>query len=196
MLDLGALVTVDLPHHTIYTSERYRENLDDIAVNGALSEDPSTYICNPVGVDPSLAPEGDSALYVLVPTPNLKADVDWSVEAPRMRERTMEQIRTKFGIEDIEDRIQTELQITPADWAGANINWGATFNLAHNLTQMLHLRPQNKLKGFEGLFLTGGGTHPGSGLPTIFLSAQIAARLIGEEAGLPSSATEPELAGV
>ncbi|MEO0482815.1 MAG: phytoene desaturase family protein [Planctomycetota bacterium] len=196
MLYLGVRGTVDLPHHTIYTSERYRENLDDIAVNGALSEDPSTYICNPVGVDPSLAPEGDSALYVLVPTPNLKADVDWSVEAPRMRERTMEQIRTKFGIEDIEERIQAEMQITPADWAGSNINFGATFNLAHNLTQMLHLRPQNKLKGFEGLFLTGGGTHPGSGLPTIFLSAQIAARLIGEEAGLPTFAAEPELAGV
>ncbi|MEL7474382.1 MAG: phytoene desaturase family protein, partial [Planctomycetota bacterium] len=195
MLYLGVRGETDLPHHTIYTSERYRQNIDQIAVTGELSEDPSTYVCNPVGVDPSLAPDGHSALYVLVPTPNLKSGIDWAQEAPEMRERTMEQLRTKFGLTDIEDRIEAEMQITPADWQSSNINWGATFNLAHNLGQMLHLRPQNKLKGFEGLFMTGGGTHPGSGLPTIFLSAQIAARLIGQEAGLPDFGATPAPGG-
>jgi phytoene desaturase len=48
---------------------------------------------------------------------------------------------------------------------------------------MLHLRPQNKLQGFDNLYLVGGGTHPGSGLPTIFLSAQISTRMLCEVTG-------------
>jgi phytoene desaturase len=48
---------------------------------------------------------------------------------------------------------------------------------------MLHFRPQNKLKGFDNLYLVGGGTHPGSGLPTIYESARITANLIDEDYG-------------
>jgi phytoene desaturase len=48
---------------------------------------------------------------------------------------------------------------------------------------MLHFRPQNRLKGFDNLYLVGGGTHPGSGLPTIYESARITANLIDEEYG-------------
>ena len=67
------------------------------------------------------------------------------------------------------------------------INFGATFNLAHNLGQMLHWRPQNKLKGFERLYMVGGGTHPGSGLPTIFLSSQISSGLACTDLGIGCS---------
>ena len=52
---------------------------------------------------------------------------------------------------------------------------GATFNLAHNLGQMLHLRPRNRFEDLDGVYLVGGGTHPGSGLPVIFESARITA---------------------
>ena len=45
---------------------------------------------------------------------------------------------------------------------------GATFSLAHNLGQMLHLRPRNRFDDLERVYLVGGGTHPGSGLPVIF----------------------------
>ncbi|MEL6739292.1 MAG: phytoene desaturase family protein [Planctomycetota bacterium] len=190
MLYLGVDGAVDhLPHHTIYTSGDYKGNLDDIANNGRLSADPSVYICNASRTDPSLAPGGKSSLYVLVPTPNCRAGktgdkVDWQREAGPLRERTLDQIERVFGIEDIRARILVEEQITPDDWRASNIKFGATFNLAHNLGQMLHLRPQNKLKGFEGVYLVGGGTHPGSGLPTIFLSSQISSRLLCEEFGL------------
>jgi phytoene desaturase len=101
-----------------------------------------------------------------------------------LRVRTLDQIKDKMGI-DLRGRIRAEVELTPADWERANINFGATFNLAHNLTQMLHWRPQNKLKGFDNVYLVGGGTHPGSGLPTIFLSAQISSRMICEEMGVP-----------
>ena len=60
---------------------------------------------------------------------------------------------------------------------------GATFNLAHNLSQMLHLCPQNRFEEFERMYLVGGGTHPGSGLPFIFESAKISSRLLAEDFG-------------
>ncbi|CAI8374859.1 MAG: Phytoene desaturase (lycopene-forming) [Marine Group II euryarchaeote MED-G33] len=43
---------------------------------------------------------------------------------------------------------------------------------------MLWRRPQNRFEEFKKLYLVGGGTHPGSGLPTIFESGRITAKLI------------------
>ena len=188
MLYLGLDGEVDLPHHTIYVSRSYERNLADIATNGVLSEDPSMYVCNPAPIDPTMAPRGASSLYVLVPTPNVQPGlnhVDWHAQAPTLRERTYRQLEETFGLRDIRSRIRVERQVTPLDWQGEGIQFGATFNLAHNLGQMLHRRPQHKLQDVDGVWLVGGGTHPGSGLPVIFLSAQTTSRLLCERLGLP-----------
>jgi phytoene desaturase len=192
MMYLGLEGEVDLPHHTIYTSRSYVENLKDIAQRGRLSQDPSTYVCNPSRIDPTLAPPGHSALYVLVPTPNNKpgeCQVDWEMARGDLRERTMRQLEDVFGIRDIRSRIRAERLVTPADWQGERIAHGATFNMAHNLGQMLHRRPHHRVQGFDGLWLVGGGTHPGSGLPVIFLSSEITSRLLCAEEGLPDPVT-------
>ena len=55
---------------------------------------------------------------------------------------------------------------------------GAVFNLAHTLGQMLYLRPHNQFEDIPGLYIVGGGTHPGSGLPTIVESGRIVAQMI------------------
>src|SRR6202020_1095218 len=65
------------------------------------------------------------------------------------------------------------------------LHLGATFSMAHSLRQMLHLRPRNRFEDLESVYLTGGGTHPGSGLPVIFESARITSRLLLEDWGLP-----------
>lgn len=182
MLYLGVDGRVELPHHTIYVSGQYEENLRDICERGSLSADPSVYVCNPSAIDPTLAPAGKSSIYLLIPTPNCDASIDWQAEMPAYRERALEQVRRHMGVE-LRGRIEQEVVYTPESWKGQNINKGATFNLAHNLGQMLHKRPQNRLKGFENVYLVGGGTHPGSGLPTIFLSAQISTRLLCEATG-------------
>ena len=83
---------------------------------------------------------------------------------------------------DIRRRIEVERVITPTDWESkVNVYNGAVFNLAHSLDQMLYLRPHNKLQEFDGCYLVGGGTHPGSGLPTIYESGRIAADLIARD---------------
>ncbi len=182
---------VDLPHHTIYTSTGYTENLADIGA-GRLTEDASTYVHNPSRIDPTLAPAGASSMYVLVPTPHDGAGPDWSEAGPRYREATLDRLGDVFGIPDVRHRIRAEKVVTPADWRNERINLGATFNLAHGLDQMLHRRPQHRLEDVDGVWLVGGGTHPGSGLPVIFLSSQITSDLICRERNLePPTAWAP-----
>jgi phytoene desaturase len=194
MMYLGVQGDIELPHHTIYASRQYEQNLKDISNNGVLSEDPSMYVCNPSRLDASMAPRDHSALYILVPTPNTQPgvnQVDWNSSSSTLRERTLDQLESIFGVGDIRGRIRAEKHITPNDWAAESIQYGATFNLAHTLGQMLHKRPQHKMRGVEGTWFVGGGTHPGSGLPVIFLSSQITARLLCAELGLRCALDAP-----
>ena len=91
---------------------------------------------------------------------------------------------TKTAGCSLASRIRAELVVTPDDWRAERINHGATFNMAHTLGQMLHRRPQHRAEGLDGLWFVGGGTHPGSGLPVIVLSAGTTTRLLCQEAGL------------
>ena len=175
----------DLAHHTIFMSKDYQRNLKDIENDHVLTEDPSFYIHNPCVTDPSMAPPGHSSLYVLVPVSHQHKNIDWAKETASFRARTLAQIKKVCGI-NLEGSIRYERMVTPNDWEHQySIHKGATFSMAHNLGQMLHLRPQNRFASVEGVYLTGGGTHPGSGLPVIYESARISSRLLLQDLGLP-----------
>lgn len=178
MMYLGIEGSIEnLSHHNIYIAREYRRNLDEIERLHTLSEDPSFYVANPSRTDQTLAPAGHSTLYILLPTSHQHPNIDWAKERSRYRELALRQIKN-IGISDIEHRIRFERIVTPVDWEKSGIYLGATFNLAHNLGQMLHFRPNNRFEEFDGIYLVGGGTHPGSGLPVIFESARISARLL------------------
>ena len=126
-------------------------------------------------------------MYVLIPVTHQHPNVDWSKEAAPFRELVLEKLGA-IGLTDIRDRIRVEHQITPADWESKYaIYKGATFNLAHNLGQMLHMRPHNRFEDLDSVYLVGGGTHPGSGLPVIYESSRISTRLLLEDFGMDSS---------
>jgi phytoene desaturase len=189
MMYLGIEGRFDLPHHTIHIAKDYTSNLADIEVRHVLSEDPSFYVQNACVTDETLAPKGHSTLYLLAPVTHQHPNVDWQQEAGRFRKRLLQQV-AKAGFGDLERRIRYERVITPADWDQRyEIYRGATFNLAHSLDQMLHLRPNNRFEDVDGMYLVGGGTHPGSGLPVIFESARISSRLLLEDMGLPATWT-------
>jgi phytoene desaturase len=176
----------ELPHHTIYMARDYARNLQDIEMRHVLSEDPSFYVQNATVTDASLAPPGKSTLYVLLPVTHQHANVDWRREGPRYREVALRQL-AKVGLHDVERHIEVEHCVTPADWEERyQIYRGATFSLTHNLGQLLHRRPRNRFEDLERVYLVGGGTHPGSGLPVIFESARITSRLLLQDLGLPS----------
>lgn len=174
----------NLAHHTIYIARDYDRNLADIEQRHVLSADPSVYVQNACITDPTLATNGGSTLYVLAPVTHQHPNVDWSVETPRFRDTVLRQLEVRFGLTDLRSRIRYERIVTPADWDQQHeIHLGATFNLAHSLKQMLHLRPQNRFEDLEGVYLVGGGTHPGSGLPVIYESSRISTRLLLEDRG-------------
>ena len=185
MLYLGVDRTYDeLPHHQIYASATYENNLEDIEKHHRLTwDDPSVYVQNASVTDPSLAPEGCSTVYALVPVSHVHENIDWSKEKDAYRDRILEQIESKLGFENLKDHIVTEMVITPEDW-GDHCYRGAVFNLAHGLDQMLWRRPKNQFDEINNLYLVGGGTHPGSGLPVIYESARISSKLLLDSLGI------------
>jgi len=106
-----------------------------------------------------MAPAGHSALYVLAPVTHRHPNVDWSQHREAFRSKMFRQLE-KLGLHDLESRIRYERIVTPADWENKyEIYKGATFNLAHGLDQMLHLRPRNRFEDLDGVYLVGGGAQ-------------------------------------
>ncbi len=196
MLYLGIEGRYDeIPHHSIHISRDYERNLREIEHDHVLSEDPSFYVQNASVTDDSLAPEGHSALYVLVPVTHQHENVNWSSEADRFRDLTLDKLAA-FGMPDLRQRIRVEHRITPDDWQNEYAVYrGATFNLAHNLGQMLHNRPRNRFEELDGVYLVGGGTHPGSGLPVIYESSRISSRLLLQDLGISTHFIDASAAG-
>jgi phytoene desaturase len=180
MLYLGVdKVYRDIPHHSIIFADDYHRNVDEITRGMVLSEEPSIYIQNASVTDPTLAPEGHSTIYILVPIANNRGNIDWESVKDRYREKVLDIAETRGGLTDLRQHIKAERMIAPPEWeSGYNVYRGAVFNLGHTLTQMLYFRPHNKFEEFENCYLVGGGTHPGSGLPTIYESGRISAGLI------------------
>lgn len=164
----------ELPHHTIHITADYERNLKQIESDFQLPDKPSFYVQNAGITDDTLAPSGHSTLYVLVPVPHATDNVTWdAATCSSYRELALNQLALE-GLGDLRDRIVTERMITPKTWSDDfGLYRGATFNLAHNLGQMLHLRPHNRFEDLKGVYLVGGGTHPGSGLPVIYESSRI-----------------------
>jgi len=179
MLYLGVNKKYDIPHHNIIFAKSYRDNVEAIVKTKSLYNDPSVYIQNASITDPTLAPAGKSALYILVPIANQTSGIDWAKEKKPFRDLVIGTIMEKTELKDLEQHIEVEKVITPADWEhDYNIYHGATFNLSHKISQMLSFRPHNRFEEFRNCYIVGGGTHPGSGLPTIYQSGRIAAAMI------------------
>ncbi len=191
MLYLGLdTIYPDEPHHHILFANDYRANVADIQSERRVSEDMSIYVRNSSITDPHVAPAGKSGLYVLVPTINTRHGFDWENHKEEYADKVLRRIEQRTGMKDLRSRIVTKRIVTPADWEANSIFLGATFNLSHTLGQMLYMRPHNRYQGYENCYLVGGGTHPGSGLPTIYESGRISANLVCEQFGMPYQAVD------
>ena len=187
MLYLGLdKVYKDEPHHHIIFADNYRQNVEDIGGERVVSDDMSIYVRNSSINDATVAPAGQSQLYVLVPTINTRHGQDWEATKKEYRDRILEKIEERTGMKDLREHIVEEIVYTPETWRDeGDIFLGATFNLAHTMDQMMYFRPHNRLAGFENVYLVGGGTHPGSGLPTIFESGRISSNLLCDARNVP-----------
>lgn len=170
-----------LPHHNILFADDYRLNIDDIIKRKVISEDLSIYVQNASVVDKTVAPKGKSTLFVLVFMPNNTSGIDWEKEKDKLRERVLDKLEN-HGFQGLRKKIEEEVIITPDEWEkDYSVYNGAIFNISHKLKYMLYFRPHNKFEDIGSCYLVGGGTHPGSGLPTIYESGRISAELILKE---------------
>jgi phytoene desaturase len=179
MMYLGLDREYDAEHHTIVFARNYRKHLESITRGSASFEDMSLYIRNAGKTDGTGAPSGHSALYILAPVANNFSNIQWHEHKHQVRECVLRTLRERTPYGDVTPHIRRELVITPEDWEkNHSVFIGATFNMAHSWNQMLYMRPHNRFEEFSNCYLVGGGTHPGSGLPTIFESARISANLL------------------
>lgn len=192
MMYLGLDRAYDVDHHMIVFARDYKKNIEAITYGRADFGDFSVYIRNAGKTDPSGAPQGHSALYILVPMPNNTSGIDWQEYRHICRERVLAILRERTPYGDVTPHIQQEMLITPQDWEEKqSVFLGATFNMAHSWDQMLYMRPHNEFEEFSNCYLVGGGTHPGSGLPTIFESARISANMICKKHEIPYPVANP-----
>jgi len=170
-----------LAHHNIILGPRYKGLLDDIFKKKMLADDFSLYLHMPTITDPSLAPEGHEAFYVLSPVPHLGSGVDWKTMARPYRDRIMQFLEDNY-LPGLQSSIVAEHYIDPLHFQNTlNSYQGAAFSVEPILTQSAWFRPHNRSEDFSNLYLVGAGTHPGAGLPGVLSSAVIAENLISED---------------
>ena len=133
----------------------------------------------PTKDDPALAPAGKESYYILYPTPNLDADIDWNVQAKPYRDHMIKTLEDR-GYTGLGDSIETEVMTTPLDWQNQGMERGAPFASAHTFFQTGPFRPRNLAAGFENVVFAGSGTQPGVGVPMVLISGRLAAeRIVG-----------------
>ncbi len=171
-----------LLHHNFVFSEDPHEEFNAIYKRGVPAPDPTAYLCAPAVTEPSVAPEGGEALYILVHTPYRRDGQDWGQMLPEYREVILDKLERTAGMEGLRDAIVTEHALTPADIESRyNVLRGAIYGLASHGRFLGAFKPANRSPDVDGLYLAGGAAHPGPGMPMVLMSGWIAADSLDQD---------------
>ncbi len=174
----------DIPHHSILLGPRYRELLSDVFERKCLADDMSLYLHRPTATDPSLAPPGCDAFYVLSPVPHLDSRIDWNDAAERYRQAVAKRLDA-IALPGFEDHIVTSRIMTPQHFHDDLLSYkGAAFAMEPTLMQSAWFRPHNRSEDIDRLYLVGAGTHPGAGVPGVLSSARVLDTLVPHASAL------------
>jgi phytoene desaturase len=174
--------TPDFEHHNVFFPENYEDEFDSIfGIGKKVSPvaDPTIYICSPN--DARMATTGNESWFMLINAPrhNPASGVDWS--SSELKSRYTEQVLKAIEQRGIKtsDRILWQHTVTPADLEQNTLApGGSIYGTSSNGMRSAFLRPENVTK-IPNLYLVGGSSHPGGGLPLVGMSAEIVARHIG-----------------
>ncbi len=175
----------NLDHHTIFLPDDFRETFNDLLKRKRIPDHPPFYVSLPSRTDPSLAPAGHTAAFVLVPTPLLSelGAIDWDTAVARVRESVLGRLRAHGASLD-PARFVFEEVWTPETWGNRfGLFDGSAFGAAHSLFQLGPFRAPNRDPAIGGLYYVGAGTTPGTGLPMVVLSGEMTARRILDDLG-------------
>jgi phytoene desaturase len=166
--------TPGLQHHNVWFPEDYDAEFDAI-FRGRPVTDPTIYVCAPD--DPRMRPDEDhESWFVLVNAPR-NGPVDWDSLRDSYADHVLE-VMARRGF-DVRDRILWREVRTPADLERAvRAPGGSIYGTSSNGIRAAFLRPAN-ISPVPGLYLVGGSSHPGGGLPLVGISADIVAESIG-----------------
>ena len=169
-----------IAHHSIHFGAQWDEAFAALIDRGELMPDPSRLVTVPSVTDPTAAPEGCTAMYVLEPVPHTGARIDWAKEAAPMRDRLLAFLAANdYPVDDIAE----EHLVTPQDWQEQGLYRGTPFALAHTFSQSGPFRPANIDRRVPGLVFAGSGTTPGVGIPMVLVSGRLAAERVTQYAG-------------
>jgi phytoene desaturase len=176
--------TSDVAHHSVLFGPRYRTLLDDIFHGTGLPRDFSLYLHAPTVTDPSLAPPGGGAFQVLAPVPHLgNAPLDWQRIAPGYADRILEVLEGVMP--DLRRHVVVRRIMTPQSFkTELRTHLGSAFSCAPRLGPRAWLRRNHRDPRIPSLYLVGGGTHPGAGVPGAITAAAATARIIARDFGL------------
>ncbi len=170
----------NIGHHTIFLPEDCATAFDDLFKDKRIPQQEPFYVSIPSATDPNLAPEGDTAMFVLVPTPLLSElrAIDWQATTQAIKARVLARLR-QHGIDLAPERIAVEEVFTPRDWQQRfGLYDGSAFGAAHTLFQVGPFRMRNYSEDIEGLFYAGASTTPGTGLPMVVLGGRLTAERV------------------
>lgn len=166
----------ELRHHNIFFSSNYKAEFNQIFTKGIPPEEPTIYLSISSKTDPADASLDCENWFILVNVPALNKKINWRSSADAYRNLVFDRL-AKFNL-DIRDKIIFEKIFTPIDiellTCAKN---GALYGISSNHKLTAFLRPKNNDKYVNGLFYTGGTTHPGGGVPMVTLSGKVAAEM-------------------
>jgi phytoene desaturase len=166
-------------HHNIHFGRPWRSTFDDVIRRGRLMSDPSLLVTNPSRTDPSVAPAGGHAYYVLAPVPNLEVGpLDWRGGLAERYADDLVGVLESRGYLGFGAGIQVRRVVTPADWSEAGMAAGTPFAAAHTFRQTGPFRPGNLHPTLSNVVFVGSGTQPGVGVPMVLISGRLAASRI------------------
>jgi phytoene desaturase len=165
--------TPGLAHHTVWFCADPATELRQLE-EGAFADDPTIYSCVSSVTETSQAPPGHENWFLLVNAPHGRR-VDRSAQRDLLLDRLAER-----GM-DLRPRLLFTECLSPDDLADRYRSpGGAIYGTTSNGRRAAFLRPGNRTP-HRGLYLVGGSSHPGGGLPLVAIGARIVADLIRED---------------
>lgn len=176
--------------HQFFMGGDFDQHMREVFEEKKVPTDPSFYTFNPSLIDSSLAPEGKSTLYVLVPVPS-GSHIDWSKETDFIK-KMLKNIEAR-AFPGLTEKMQWMEVRTPQDAEQDGLFQGGSFGIAPSLFQSGVFRPQAKPTALENVYATGASIHPGGGIPIVMQSAKLAAEQIINDFAQHSSTKDVNL---
>lgn len=188
VLLLGVEGSTDLlAHHNISFSADYRAEFDALFDTHQPIADPTVYVASSSISDPTQAPTGHENWFVLVNAPSFEDPAEETDRYAGYGDHVLEVMADRGW--DLSGRIVHRDEIRPTDIADRfRTPGGSIYGTSSNGPMAAFLRPGNR-GPVDGLYLCGGSSHPGGGLPLVAISGRIAAELCLAE--LPGPTAPP-----